>query len=428
MASMSEELTKKEELDAEEQIESIDEEFSAEDIAEDVIVEEDVQKEPEILVKAVKGQPVVQKEAKPEAKKPLTQEKQPASRIQTKKLPSVQETNSSFSFKAFYEQKYKLLLMITFIILLLAIAQIALQYRQTGDFMYKDVSLRGGISITVAISEDVNVQEVKDDLLRQMPGADISVRKLLRAGSPFALTISASGVDTDALQREVEQLFHVKEGDYSVEVVGSAIGQSFFQQTFKAIIIAFLLMGLVVFLYFCEVTKPKVIAAILTFIIIGLSGNTGSKISLVLSLALFLYLLYIYITVSMPSFAVILCAFSDIIVTLAIINLLGVRLSTAGIAGFLMLIGYSVDTDILLSTRVLKNKEGKVLDRVYGAMTTGMTMTLTTLAAVSVTYFIVQSDVLRQIMFILIIGLFVDILYTWIQNAGIIRWFMEKRS
>jgi preprotein translocase subunit SecF len=64
-----------------------------------------------------------------------------------------------------------------------------------------------------------------------------------------------------------------------------------------------------------------------------------------------------------PSLAVILEAFSDIIVTLAIFNLTGIKLSTAGIAAFLMLIGYSVDTDILLSTRVLKRKDGTVMER-----------------------------------------------------------------
>ena len=63
---------------------------------------------------------------------------------------------------------------------------------------------------------------------------------------------------------------------------------------------------------------------------------------------------FIYFRTLVPSLAVILAAFSDIVVTLAIFNLTGEKLSTAGVAAFLMLIGYSVDTDILLNTRVLK--------------------------------------------------------------------------
>ena len=123
-----------------------------------------------------------------------------------------------------------------------------------------------------------------------------------------------------------------------------------------------------------------------------------------------------------------LAAASDIIVTLAIFNLTGMKLGTAGIAAFLMLIGYSVDTDMLLSARVLKRREGTVMERVLGAMKTGLTMSATTLAAISVALFFVQSEVIKQIMVILLIGLIVDLLMTWIQNVGILRWYLEKKA
>ena len=125
--------------------------------------------------------------------------------------------------------------------------------------------------------------------------------------------------------------------------------------------------------------------------------------------------------------AVILAALSDIVVTLAVFNLTGIKLSTAGIAAFLMLIGYSVDTDILLSTRVLKRKEGSVMDRVYNAMRTGLTMSATTLSAVLIALIFVQSEIVKQIMIILFIGLLVDLIMTWIQNVGILRLYLEKK-
>ena len=92
-----------------------------------------------------------------------------------------------------------------------------------------------------------------------------------------------------------------------------------------------------------------------------------------------------------------------------------------------MLIGYSVDTDILLSTRVLKRKEGTIYDRVISALKTGLTMNLTTLSALLVALYFSNSPVLSQIMTILLIGLVIDIMNTWIQNAGILRWYMEKK-
>jgi preprotein translocase subunit SecF len=110
------------------------------------------------------------------------------------------------------------------------------------------------------------------------------------------------------------------------------------------------------------------------------------------------------------------------------VNLLGIKIGMAGIAAFLMLIGYSVDTDILLTTRVLKRTEGTVIDRVYGSIKTGMMMSVTPLVAALISIFLIHSSDVRQIMIILLIGLFVDMIYTWIQNVGILRIYVEKRK
>ena len=91
-----------------------------------------------------------------------------------------------------------------------------------------------------------------------------------------------------------------------------------------------------------------------------------------------------------------------------------------------MLIGYSVDTDILLTTRMLKRKEGSLNERIMQAMKTGLTMTITTLTVVTLALIFSQSNTIQQIMLILFIGLFVDIINTWIQNVGILRWYLEK--
>lgn len=79
-------------------------------------------------------------------------------------------------------------------------------------------------------------------------------------------------------------------------------------------------------------------------------------------------------------------ALSDIVVTVAVINILGIKMGTAGIAALLMLIGYSIDTDIMLTTKVLKRKDTSIHKAVRKAFKTGMTMTLTTIAAVTVAY------------------------------------------
>ena len=109
---------------------------------------------------------------------------------------------------------------------------------------------------------------------------------------------------------------------------------------------------------------------------------------------------------------------------------LGMKLSAAGIAAFLMLVGYSVDTDVLLTTRALKGKIGTLNQRILRSFKTGIFMTGTALIAVIPAFFFSTSlpDSFRQIFFILMLGLFADIINTWLVNAGIIKWYCTRRK
>ena len=291
-----------------------------------------------------------------------------------------EEQHKENFLKKIYRTQYKKLLLIPVLLLVLAIFQIGMQVVTTGDFLNKGVSLKGGL--TVSVETDADVIELQSYLSNKFSEGDVSVRTLSKTGTQIGVIIEASDVDVDEILNALEEKLGIAKEEYSVEVMGSSLGASFFKETFRALILAFIFMGIVVFIYF---------------------------------------------RMPIPSLAVILSAFSDIIVTLAIVNLMGMKLSTAGIAAFLMLIGYSVDTNILLSTRALKRKEGELLDRIYSAMKTGFTMTTTTIIAVVVALIFAQSEVLKQIMTILIIGLLVDLVNTWIQNAGILRWYLDRK-
>jgi len=296
---------------------------------------------------------------------------------------SVEEKKQRHPLLAFYEDKYKQLLIIPFAMLLIAFISLGVQYAQTGDFIDRGISLRGGVTVTVPTDGSFDTDDMERFLSSQFPEGDIEVRALTRAGRNVGFIVDAAGAETDSLVTAIEEKIGSLQGkEYSVEEIGSSLGASFFKESLRAILIAFIFMGIVVFFYF---------------------------------------------RIPIPSLAVILAAFSDMVVTLAIINFMGIKLSTAGIAAFLMLIGYSVDTDVLLSTRVLKRSSGSIFDRVIGAAKTGLTMNISTLAALTVGGLMLsQSEVLKQIMLILVIGLLVDIINTWIQNAGILRWYLEK--
>jgi len=276
-------------------------------------------------------------------------------------------------------------MILTIVILFLAIGVLGYNYATTGEFVQKGVSLKGGITLTIPTSIEINVDKLKSDMQDRLPKADIEVRRLTEAGIIKSIIIEASDTDEDQLKQAViaSHLIELNKDEYTIESMGSSLGASFFRQIIVAVILAFLAMGLVVLITFRSL---------------------------------------------IPSLFVILAATSDIICTLAVVSLLGIKLTTAGVAAFLMLIGYSVDTDILLTTRVLKRKEGSVFDRIINSMKTGMTMSITSFTAALLAYIFTSSDVIKQIMIIIVIGLFFDMLNTWIQNTGILRWHLEKKA
>ncbi len=336
-----------------------------------------------------------------------------------------------------YHDHYKILLYIPFILLLLALLQIGLQMAATGDFLHKGVSLRGGLIVTVPVANTtVTIGEVEQQLQQAFPDTELVVRGLSEFGQLRGITIQvASDTENETILRSIENsiiqqltpLIPDIKQTYSVEVIGPSLGASFFRQTMTAVLIAFMLMGLIIFYYFGENRKAKAAATLISLAAYLLFRGRASTWHTTLLLLFGASLVYIYVKYSPPSAAVILAAFSDIVMTLAVVNLLGIKIGTAGIAAFLMLIGYSVDTDILLSTRVLKQRKGTVYESVVSSLKTGMLMSLTSFAAALVGFLVSQSDTIKQIMLIILIGLLADIINTWLQNAGILRIYGEKR-
>ncbi len=126
-----------------------------------------------------------------------------------------------------------------------------------------------------------------------------------------------------------------------------------------------------------------------------------------------------------PSIAIVISAFSDIVIPLAIMNLLGIRLSLGTLAALLMLIGYSVDSDILLNNHVLR-RSGGFYESTYRAMRTGVTMTLTSIAAMAVmavTAALFGIDLMAAIGLVLVLGLSADLMNTYMLNVTLLRWY-----
>ena len=285
--------------------------------------------------------------------------------------------------KNWYDKNYKLLMLIPILIMVISLIYLSIFYSKHHDFIYKDVSLSGGTTITLNGNFDSFQLEQK----LQEKFKDISFRKLsdVASGKHLALIIE-SPLSSEELIPIIESIINQKltAENSSIEFSGPSLSQSFYKQLIFALIISFILMSIVIIIMFR------------TFV---------------------------------PSIAIIFAAFSDIIMPLALLNFLEIKISAAGIAAFLMLIGYSVDTDILLTTRALKNREGTLNSRIFRAFKTGILMTLTALLAVLPAFLFITGlpDSFRQIFLILALGLFADIINTWLTNVGIIKWYCDSK-
>lgn len=132
-----------------------------------------------------------------------------------------------------------------------------------------------------------------------------------------------------------------------------------------------------------------------------------------------------------PSIAVIFGAVADLVITMGVMSVLGIPLSLATVSVLLMLIGFSLDTDMLLTIRVLKRTEGTPAERAFNAFSTGFMLNLTTIVAFGVLAIIgayLRIDVYYQIGIVTVIGGIVDFIATWSANAGLILWHAEKRE
>lgn len=295
-----------------------------------------------------------------------------------------QKIKLSQKFEKFHDKNYKLLLLIPLTILIFSFIYLGVFYSQNQDFIHKDISLTGGTSVT--INEKINVVELKEALSNKLES--INTREIYDIVTREQI---ATIIETKTDEKQTKQIleeyldYELNGENSSFEFTGSTLGESFYQQLLIAILFAFVFMAIVVFIIFR------------TFV---------------------------------PSIAVIISAFADILMTLIVVNLLGIQMSSAGIIAFLMLIGYSVDTDILLTTRILKRNQGSVNERIFQAFKTGTTMTLTSLLAIIFALIIVSSfsNVLSQIFTILAIGLGFDLLNTWVTNVSILKWYVKKKK
>jgi preprotein translocase subunit SecF len=376
--------------------------------------------------------------------------------------------------KNWYDRSYKWILILPLLLLIISVVYLYQFNSANGDLIRKDVSLTGGTTISL-FDSNVDSASLKSELATKFPDVDTRGISDIQSGKQIGIIVStAAGIDEVKPFLESYLGYSLTSENSSVEFTKATVSAGFYSQLKNSIIAAFLLMACVVFLRFAQSKKMKAVTLMLSALGVGIALSEVPELKNIMIFAVLIGLVYglwkgekdknknywllgtaviswillsvypvqwllipllvglsyIYITNSMPSFMVILCAFADIVMTVAIVDYAGMTLSLAGIIAFLMLIGYSVDTDILMTSRLLHEKEGTKNQRLGGAFKTGIMMTLTAIAAVGISLIIVGkiSATLDQIFTIILIGLVLDIFNTWITNASLLKWYMEVKK
>jgi len=264
------------------------------------------------------------------------------------------------------------LVIIPLAILAVALILLTINIATTGMPVTPGIDFSGGTAVTIITTD---TREQITSYFADYPLIDVSDMnngKFLKFG-----------LMDDAKYKSLTSSINQRYPDARIDQIGETFGKTLQSQAVLALIFSFIGMSVVIFLSFR------------TFV---------------------------------PAAAVVLSAFADMVMTAAVMNIIGIPLSLGTLAALLMLIGYSVDSDILLTNRVLK-RQGKLNEKLAGAFHTGIIMTSTTLAA-ALAMFVVSwfgaVQIIYEISAVLLIGLLFDIMNTWLTNVGILKWYVQK--
>ncbi|WP_424355731.1 protein translocase subunit SecF [Methanobacterium sp. MBAC-LM] len=269
-------------------------------------------------------------------------------------------------------ESYKPLIAVPIIITIIALAILAT------NGLNESVDLKGGTITTLQLQKSISQDELKSMIENGLNTSDVTVNS-------FSNNQATVTIGTEADANTFTNILNGTATILSYRSVGAVLSSAALTQIIYTLIFAFLFMSVTVFIVFRNFV---------------------------------------------PSMAVILAALSDIIIAAGGMSLFGIPLSLASVGALLLLIGYSVDTDILLTTRVLKRREGTITERAINAMKTGFTMAAAAIGSmvalyVIVLFFIPSAATLQNIAEVLMIGLAADVIATWLMNLGILRWYME---
>lgn len=239
------------------------------------------------------------------------------------------------------------------------------------------------LSIEVENTENIPDPDLVEDELRNIIGAEIEVHETDKG---YDIETAAYLTDNQ-VENQINPHLYLElgiEGEYSVpERMSGVITSTHTEQAWKAVIGAVIAMAIIIFIALRHFTSVGGILLAGGLDALGVFGGMA---------------------------------------------LLQIPLSFGSVTGILLLIGYAVDTNILLSTKVLKRVGTTPRERAADGMKTGLMMSGTSVAALIALSLIMTPPLIKEFSGALIIGILVDMVNTWLLNSSILIRHVEQQQ
>ena len=287
-----------------------------------------------------------------------------------------------------YNKNYKKLLIIPILLVIFFGSVLIFNKVTTGEFIKKDTTLTGGTTVTVTTTSEFDVAVLKKSISDVFDTPDVSIRVLSESFSRkvvgYEIQIGKE-IDRDVLTLEIGKIMNMEltHENSSVGFQGPTLGASFFKMAIYVLIASFVLISIISFYYF---------------------RNLASSFSIVISVI------------------------ADVICILGLMDLIGIKFSIATIGAILMIIGYSTDSNILLTTNIVKRREGTLEGRLKHTLKTELTMDAAAYTTYSIMFLLSNIAIIQHIAMVLIIGIFFDEIFTFLLNNALQRMWGGKHD
>jgi preprotein translocase subunit SecF len=281
---------------------------------------------------------------------------------------------------SFIENNYKKFLLLSISLFAIFIGIILFNYFKYGYIINKSITISGGYVTLINNNYNLTNTEIQN-ILNQM-----NITDYVLYSTPNIIYIeSRDQINGTLLINLLNQYYNIsiQPSDISIQQYSSLVGDLIFNQ----------------FLFF--VILAMILAAFVIFIAFRVSNTTLNIISTILF---------------------------DIIGLLAILSITKYPIGANGFIAMLMILGFAIDNNVVLSTNMIKEKDKPFIERVKMSFRVGMLMEIIALYTLLLLYFIVPDPSVNEFAFVLSTATILDLIYYLIGNIPLYKYFEAKKE